>query len=467
MDTPRPPRPATLQPYIRNLQICAPKGLPHASESAKPRPMENISLSYRRKQKEQHCEILSRDAPHALWIVFWRDQYNVDLGEGMRVPPPHLWWLADGGDEVLLSDRVTHHYTTIGDVDRERQRIQFLDPWPENFFLQEGRNILGIASKNSAITRKEFEQTVVGILTWDSKNLLDSYFSTFPDAETAEQRHRAGEALMAGSDYLCTFAVKHFCRAMQLADESGDETAALQAAAHACLAGECAKVCARFANEPFSVAMLTQMLEIPVRRAGNVDLLTKLDKFELARLAHSFGKVHDYRMVEIATARALEQDPHFEDAYRLRAIARCKTNPRAAIADAKQALALNMSASTVIEAELARLGPRHPIAEGPTDSKLYTRHLYRADLFEILAEACEKSGDATGARDALREFVKLTPRSVNALRRLLQFEVHLENTKGAVAVAETLLLEPAAEAIHASVREILKDLRRQRRSSGA
>jgi len=467
MDTPlmqRPPRDPTLQAYIDNT-ILLESGfmhggalMPHASTSPNPRPMEKESLGDLREEFEASTGPIRDQCPHALWMVFWSKRYKASPEKGMCVEPERLWWLAQSGDTVLLSDRVTHHYTTIGNVDRDAGRIGFLDPWPDDFFLQAGRNVLGISSDHLTISREEFEQVTVGVLTWDKTDLLNTYFDVFPDAETAEQRYRAGYCIMAaGPESLCSLAVKHFIAAMRLADEAGDDEFALQAAARAWLAGLCASARAQLNNELLAVELLDKMLELPSRRAPAIDLLRRLNKFELARLANSAGQIEQYQMVEAATGIAIEQDPEFEDAYWLRAIARNTTNPPAAVVDARQALSLNASAIATLEAEVERLGARPPGSGGPTRAKLMERLHRRVTTLETLAAAAARSGDLTTARDAIREVLTLTPNRVDALHKLLVLEQALGEREGIIFAATALLSQVAPEEVHALARQALED----------
>jgi hypothetical protein len=67
----------------------------------------------------------SGPVPDALHFAFYPDSYGDPPGKGILIPREHFWWLAMSQDSVLLSDRITHHYTEIATVDRANERVFF------------------------------------------------------------------------------------------------------------------------------------------------------------------------------------------------------------------------------------------------------------------------------------------------------------------------------------------------------
>ena len=125
---------------------------------------------------------------------------------------------------MLLSDGNTPHFTTVSHLDPQTGRIFFIDPWPDKFFLLEGRNVVGTSAliveespalvafskapvevkqhlllldipkenpqsmedlspwflpkaKFVGITKVEFEQVIVGLSSHGSMGLLDYFLS--------------------------------------------------------------------------------------------------------------------------------------------------------------------------------------------------------------------------------------------------------------------------------------------------
>lgn len=457
----RPPRAQRLQSWIdQHLTMCilaVMEQIPHASMDPDPRPMENVSLFDMRETLEAGMGANRSICPDAFWWLFYSNRYKVPLDKGMRVAPDHLWWLIQPGDIVLLSDKVTHHYTRIGKVDRDTNLVAFLDLWPEDFFLQAGRNVLGIVSSNCTINREEFAEVIVGVVTWDTPELLELYFDAFPDSVDAERLYRAGQSIMAiGPERICSLAVKFFLDAMLLAEKAGDETFGLQSAARAWLANMCAFAFAQKANIANAVEMQVRLLEIWPWRASTAVLLRRLNKFELARLANAAVQVGGFEMVEEATALAIEQDPEFGDSYWLRAIARRITDPAAGVDDARRALSLNTREISKLEAEIERLGSRQVI--GPTDLKLAERKHRRITILETLAAAAALNGDYMTARDACYQLLNLNPDRLDVLPKLLVLEQSLNNREGVASIANALLNLPASEEIHVQARQALEDL---------
>jgi hypothetical protein len=144
----RPPRDQRLQPYLQNQAMWGVVqtlvGIRHAAEDTDPRPLPQTPLSEFKRRCAAGAPSGGGPVPEALYYAFYADRYRVPAEDAISVPAEHLWWLASDQDTVLLSDRATHHYTTVGQVDRERGRIAFHDYWPDDFFLRPGHNTLGI-----------------------------------------------------------------------------------------------------------------------------------------------------------------------------------------------------------------------------------------------------------------------------------------------------------------------------------
>ena len=93
---------------------------------------------------------------------------NVTLDESS------LWKAIGQMDVVLLSDKITHHWATVWDVDLGNDRIYFLEEYPEQFFLNEGKNATGINAMTHelpngklthSISRKEFSSACQAVIT--------------------------------------------------------------------------------------------------------------------------------------------------------------------------------------------------------------------------------------------------------------------------------------------------------------
>jgi hypothetical protein len=414
-------------------------GLPHAGDAERPRPMEQVNLDDFRQRLENQHGAIRRVVHDALYLIFWNDRVRVPTEQGLRVPADHLWWVATPGDTVLLSDGVTHHYTSVGRVDRDADTISFADPWPADFFLQKHRNVLGIEAQGTVITRADFARATTGVLTWDTARLIDAYLETFPrQQDPIDQRLRAGHAIMnVGPEQLAAHAVKHFVAALRLAHQASDERRTLRAAACAWLAGSCAMAPAMASGNQQAVALLEQMVEPARRLAKPQVLLEHLVPDELCRLANAAGQTGGLPLAEAATSVAIQKDPGFEYAYWLRAIARVRANPGAAAEDARRALELNRHALAKLETEVAHLG-RGPVDAGMTRTRLAERRHRRVQELNTLVAACANGGDHRAARDAVLELCALTPNDVAVLHKRFVLERLLGNASGLLEAAHAL-----------------------------
>ena len=166
----------------------------HASTEDNPRPLPVISL-YDFKRRSLATYINSPGPiPETVPYAFYADKYHSLPEKAVVLPAEHIWWLAAPQDGLLLSDRITHHYTGVAQVDREGERIYFRDGWPEDFFLFEGRNTIGAAARlenGLSISKAEFLKAVVGLVTIDTPTLIEDYFAAFPERRIPGQRFQS------------------------------------------------------------------------------------------------------------------------------------------------------------------------------------------------------------------------------------------------------------------------------------
>lgn len=93
-----------------------------------------------------------------------------------------IWNTLSASDIVLLSDKITHHYTHVWKVDRTENLVYFIDRRPDIFFLNKGQNILGIEAKSKTletgkilkyISKDEFLSVCQGIFTFRILDEID------------------------------------------------------------------------------------------------------------------------------------------------------------------------------------------------------------------------------------------------------------------------------------------------------
>lgn len=414
----RPPRNPELEPYINNMAMWRSMlvlgDLPHAGDDDDPRPMPQTTLHDLKQRFAGSAPSGSGPLPEALFFAFYSDRYNVEPEKGVTLPPEHLWWLAMSEDTALLSDRITHHYTTIGSVDRNGERISFSDQWPDDFFLLPGRNTIGVAAKRDpglSVTKDEFLRSITGIVTWDTPALIDSYLDAFPEQkDNVDLLIRFGYALLdAEADIIAAAATGMLVHAARLA-ASSDLQQAERAASLAYLAGRCGIYYASRADDEAAVAMLKGLLHPITSVIDHARLEKGLSPRELTRLGCSAGNVRDFQSALSVLGLALDKDPDFEDAYWLRATAHLQCdNVNSAAEDAEQALVHNQKALDRLSEERDQLDPRGRFELEWKNNQIEGRRGRRISELSVLSEARAKQGEFDAARNASEEVIRLRP----------------------------------------------------------
>ncbi len=402
---------ARLIPQLKNSRranLLLSDGARHAGKGSNPRPLPRITLSEQRDHAASFAPTGHGAVPEAVHFAIYADRFRVAPEVAVMVPVEHLWWLAGPEDGVLLSDRATHHYTTIAEVDRGSRRIHFLDPWPEDFFLLPERNGLGIVARREgkrglSISKAEFLRCVVGLVIWDTSKLIVDYLAAFPDQQqNAAICLRFGFALMAaGDDSVAAEAAALFTRALALA-KAGSDMAALAARQT-----YCAATCGWFSalssrDEEMRDAMLGY-LEV-VLGGYEVEVLEQaLDASDLCRLGLAAARIGELAMALRVLDLGIGKDPDHESLWAARAEARASSSDAAgAAADAERALALNDAALARLRAEHAAIDPRGGRERIRKDEQIAGCLERRARELATVVKASVESGLLDRARGAAK-----------------------------------------------------------------
>jgi tetratricopeptide (TPR) repeat protein len=428
----RPARDPRIQPYLDNgLTISTVFSLGtsgYAGDDPNPRPMTPVNLFEMARIADRAVAPLRREVPDAAFFPIWSTRVRSALDHGLAVPPDHLWWFVEPGDTVLLSDRITHHFTTAGHVDRNSDTISFVDPWPNDFFLQDGRNTLGIESEGTRITRTEFAKATIGIATWDRLSLFDAYLQAYPgQAASAEVQCRLGYVILAiGSDRLTPPAAMRFSMARDLARQAGDAKLELASAARLYLSAMCGHaVMTSAGQQPLAEAMAGLLRDLHASHSP-AELAAQLKPQELARLAFCVSQVGRHDTAEAASSRAIELDPAFDEGYWLRGAARFHQGRIAeALADADQFLDINTRAMAELSQRRSTIHPSNNIAIGQTDAALTERMHRRTAVLELAVSAAAHAKDLHRAVKYLRLLQTLHPDRTDVTQRLAAIEAAL------------------------------------------
>lgn len=340
---PRPQRDSPLEEWAKNAVNVA-TVLSGATRPADPsvRPMAEVSLSDMAEIYDGVVAPMRRELPDLGAFPVWSARRSVALERGLAVPADHLWWFVAPGDTVLLSDRVTHHFTTVGGIDRPSGTVSFVDAWPDEFFLRAGHNTLGITADGTRITRADFAKVAVGIVTIDRAALFGAYLAAFPRQAVSEEVHcRIGHAITnVGSDRLLPLAACHFDVARRLARKHGDTDLEMHAAARLLMSATCGHaVCVAAGLRAEGEATKALLDAVPPEMADAA--LRQLTPDELCRTAFCVSHVGGHDTAEALASRAVSLDPGFADGHLIRARARLHLGrPREAIDDLTSCLDL-------------------------------------------------------------------------------------------------------------------------------
>jgi tetratricopeptide (TPR) repeat protein len=435
-----------LAPYIENarmhdvfLLLSEPR---YAGDEPNPRPLPQTSLHQFKQRVASGARSGTGPVPDALHFAFAVDRYRMPAEEAIMVPAEHLWWLACEGDGILLSDRVTHHYTAIGEVDREHDRIRFFDLWPEQFFLSAGNNTLGIAADRLSITKAEFLRVAVGLVTWDTPQLVQQYFTSFSEqGADADVLLRFGLAMLdADANLLAPLAAKLFAASAQRAEDVGEPDIALISARQAFLAAACGMYFANMSGQAALMDSMKQLLMTLISRHGRETLESGLSRRELARFANDAYFGRDFDTAGGILDRAIAKYPDFEDAFWLRARLRHKCGKAAdAVPDAKRALELNDVALAGLRAERAAIDPRGKIELEWQDKQIGGRQLRRESELEVLVDSYLALGDLSHARHSAGEMITSRPDRAVGHYKIAEVEYRMGHRTEAVAALEQAL----------------------------
>ena len=153
----RPERDFRIEAIIDNKQLwetmmllAGPQYAGH-EDNARKLPAWTLPDFRSRSEASLQCAIGSgmQNVSDALYFCFYSNRLSSLPHEAISVSKQDLWWLAQRGDSILLSDGIIHHLTSIDKVDNETGRIYFFDPWPDFFFLKEGLNQAGVAARTA------------------------------------------------------------------------------------------------------------------------------------------------------------------------------------------------------------------------------------------------------------------------------------------------------------------------------
>jgi len=439
-------------------------GFGYAGDDPDPRPLPPTTLGDLKESFEGGLQSAHRrraqSIHEALYFAFYSDRFQGEPDRCITVPRDHLWWLVSAGDTILLSDRITHHYSFVFDVDRDTGRVSFLDQWPDRFFLKEGLNAAGVAAipvdgKPPSITRKEFRRVAVGLITMDTPALLEDYFDEYPDQRSdAAQCLSCGLSLLgAQKDRFARPAALHLRRSMRAAEARGDPETAAVAAGKLYVALTVAGLSIRRWNEPLASRPFDDERSSLCAERGREELLSGLAPDDLCRMGNAAGRAGEVAMARELFDRAVALDATHEQARWLRAIARDQAGePEGVVHDAAEAVRLNRAGVAALEAERDGLDPRDRHGRGAIDARIASMKERRGEEYVLLFRGRAALERWDEARSAAEDLIALDPDRSEGFKRL----AFLEQQLGRLTEARACLQEALQRETHPAVRQALE-----------
>ncbi|HEX5748849.1 MAG TPA: hypothetical protein VFZ09_21595 [Archangium sp.] len=446
----RDPRIEQLAGTILAFEALSQGLMDYAGDTQNPRPVRPRSLYDLKKWIADYFPYANYRVAFpdtTLYFAFCSNKVKLPLDQAVPVPREDLWWLAAPNDMLLVSDRLTHHYTSVWYVDDDAGRIHLLDPWPDRIFLKKGLNAAGVEArvesvtsdarhKRISITREEFLRVTVGLLTRDTPELLENYLAAHSDArERFEVRLAFGLALMDAEQYvLARFAAVHLEAALRLAEAAGEAERAQDAAARLHVALVSAIHHQRWSKDDLAPRPFQDALRHLTARYGEDRLLAGAWLRELCGLGNAAGLsgAHDeaLRFLEAAVSRF----PDEEEPYRLRAKVRMSLGDHeGALDDATRALALNAAGIRALEARRDSWHPDDRFSREDDQARIGGLRNRRFDELDMRAAALIALRRLVDARAAAGELMAHAPASSDGYAKLASIEHLLGNDAAAAS----------------------------------
>jgi hypothetical protein len=303
----------------------------YAGDADDPRPVRPRTLYDVKKEMVDSlaaARLRTSFPEDTLFFAFCHDRVASPLEETVPVSWDALWWLSAPGDILLVSDRRTHHYISVLRVDTDADSIQLLDPWPDRVMLKKGLNTAGVeavieplASEGTAgkalvvtITRAEFLQVAVGLITRDTPDLIDQYLADRPlERESGDTRLALGLTLLDAEKYgLFRKAAEHFRAALRVAEASHASERIDDAAARLFVALVGASHHQRWSGDALASRPFDDELRRLIADHTEERLLAHARRIELCSIgnaaAHSGDVVSARRYLDVAVARFPEEE---------------------------------------------------------------------------------------------------------------------------------------------------------------
>lgn len=358
--------------------------LPQRSLRQHAEDLEALLRSHQRSGNTVH--------PDALYFTFYAGTAPENEPEAIAISEHEFWCLTRHDNTVLLSDGVDHHTTRIFSVEREDSAVYILDPWPERFFMLEGRNVRGYTAKlvdfehpllrpfvhallqddevlNADFTRKlvkideqQYLKVIAGLVTIDTPEFIDYFFTIKPAAaEDARTRLAFGLTLLhRGNNRFVAEAVEQVEKALEIAQRTGSENIERTAASRLNLALLLEYYSDRERGDGADAEAKWNRQRELLQRYGEELLVADYAAIDDYRLGLTAGRARDFDGAITFLTRAIEKKPDYQVAFLYRALAKeaQRQDASGVLEDASKALELNVIERRALAAKRAERHPR-------------------------------------------------------------------------------------------------------------
>lgn len=389
-------------------------GIPYAGDGDNPRPLPTITLHDLKKKYDRTLRAYQDIVPESLYFSFYNNKFSIDPQKAISLPAEHLWWIVSFQDTVLLSDRITHHYTAVSHIDREKERIYFVDPWAKDFFLLKGLNAInanaileseGIVS----ISKKEFLRSVTGLITIGSPTLIENYITAFPESRANYNIClRFGLCLLDAEEIgLASFGANYLLETLALIEKNFEHGELNFVISHCYFAITWALFHHLSKKNLSEYRLWKSKLKSLIDKYSFERVTDGVNHHDFCRLGIAAGDVNEFAGACYFFDRALKIEPKHERAYWYRAISKFKLGQYTDAADdIEKALDLNTQNIQNMENQRNSRHEHERLDRGEDDGRIAALREFRRNEVNL-------------ANEIWKMLVKVNPSGIGSRYKLL------------------------------------------------
>jgi tetratricopeptide (TPR) repeat protein len=469
--------------------------LGNSGESPDARPTVHESIGDMRRQSEELLGSIQLSSPFRLpgltYFAVMDQKLRSADDEVIGVPHNMLWCFVHEGDLVLLSDHTTPHYTRVYRVDRTGKRIFFTDQSPEQMFILEGRNTLGLHGQldfpdlhqtyrqvlqfnfpgfdqktadafhqNLAnwalvgilggrgprvvgITQSEFQAVATGVVTLDSFEGIQTSIAPMIDGRARSSALMAAARVALRQERpLHQAGAEIASRSLNAALATQDQSLAVRARGLLLLSWTLDRYAAVEAGNDKRATTLASSIKTLSRSTPIATLIGTWAPRDSSRAGNAAERSGDLAGAVAYFNEVISHNPAFEEAWLGRATAKVRqSDAEGAYNDATRALALNETAAKSVEDRRTRRHPKDADGVRFDDRELARLKDNRLAARRIRVGASMLTNNCAQIQNDARELI--SAKSPEGFAALANCESLASGTRSSRQIGEqTIKLEP-------------------------